>query len=123
MRENWVKCKECSTRASGLWSIRKDDEFLGLVCLCAQCGLYDYVHRRETFSPNLRLSLIRTFRTDFQQRHTSTPTVPVKHWVEHSPVPERKVAGIPISAILKANATKRHGPSSVHPSLLNFHKD
>ena len=123
MKENWLKCQECPTRASGLWIVYLYDERKRLVRLCARCGLYDYIHKRETFSPGLRLELLKTFWTEFRQIHTPTPTVPSKHWVEHKPVPERKYNGITASQLLKANAITRHGKSTVHPSLLNFHKD
>ena len=119
MKENWVACQECRTRASGIWLITNAGERTGFIRLCAQCGLYDYVHKRETFSPTLKLDLIRTFRTGFRQVDMPTPTIPVKHWVEHTEVPERRYAnGMTASELLRQNAARRHGPSTVHPSLI-----
>jgi len=123
MKENWVSCSECPTRASGIWLALKDDEPIAFIRLCARCGLHDYIHKREAFSPTLRLSLVRTLSTGFRQCDTHPDNIPVKHWVEVKQSPEHVYPnGRTASDLIKANTATRYSPSSVHPSLLNFHR-
>lgn len=124
MKEHWFKCKECSNRASGLWSISIQGEVVGVTRLCAQCGLYTYVRQRVFFIPTIKLDLLRTLGTGFNQSTTPPNTIPEKSWVEHPLPPERRLPnGRLVSEILKANAVKRHGKSTVHPSILPWRRD
>lgn len=66
MKNTLQICQECHLRrAHGVWRIHNRSGVVDALFMCSQCGLRDYVARRETFTPSIRTELVASITTTF----------------------------------------------------------